>query len=56
MMKNKTRIILLISFYFLLCLFDYIFTKSFNWIPNILEAIVVFALVVLFIEIDSRKK
>ncbi|SDM68153.1 hypothetical protein SAMN05216244_3167 [Sediminibacillus halophilus] len=53
-MKNKTRLILLISLYFLLCIFDYIFTNSFNWLTNILESIVVFAIIMFLTELESK--
>lgn len=39
-MNNKTRVILSIALYLLLCIFDYIFTNTIEWKLNILKAVV----------------
>ena len=55
-MNNKTRLILLIALYFLKCIFDYMFTNSFNWSWNVVETVVAFAFIILFIEFDLIEK
>ncbi|GAA0492889.1 hypothetical protein GCM10008986_19130 [Salinibacillus aidingensis] len=55
-MNNKTRIILVLVLYFLLCIFDYIFTNTIEWKWNILETVVGIVIAWFVIEFLPNKK